>query len=478
MKELKEKTIAGFIWTILGAAIQYLCSTIATLVVLRFITPVNFGVIALAFVITNVFEFFRDKGVLYSIVQQRNIEERVLSCFYWIYIIINIVLFMTFFSMAPLLATLFNKEVLSILLRIFSFKFLIDSATQFHAVLLSKRMKFKRLFLVQSATSIFRNACVIVLAVCGFGMWSIVWAYMGASAIEAIMYGFLLPWKPMFTFSINTHVWHMLKTGYYFSFTRLILFIRERIVYLIIAKSLGVVSVGYFALAYEVMIYTIDNISHVINKVMFPVFSKISDAEVLKTIYLKIVYYAALINWPVCCCLLIFGEKIVLYYFGVRWSSAIMLIRILSLAGFTMAITRGIAGSIVLSRGRTDFLMAWGFITFPITVMGIFYGVAHSLIATVVVLSIIISFRNIVFTYFVLKMLRLSWYEYLYNLHMPILLNSFLMILWLAIDAVLVQNIYTFTLTLLSGFVFYVLVSFRMHKKDSVELKNSLLNLN
>jgi O-antigen/teichoic acid export membrane protein len=150
---------------------------------------------------------------------------------------------------------------------------------------------------------------------------------------------------------------------------------------LLIGKFLGAQALGYYSLAYKLMMFPLQNFTWVVTKVMFPAFSKIQDDLVrVRRNYLKMVKAVALFSFPFMAVLWGMTPEVIRIFYGPQWDAVIPLVRIFCFCGMVQSIS-SLGGVIYLSRNRTDvqFMMSLiGTSLLGIVLWGaIPYGIEH-----------------------------------------------------------------------------------------------------
>ncbi|NPA54189.1 MAG: oligosaccharide flippase family protein, partial [Aquificae bacterium] len=139
---IKERALKGIRWTalatIVGAASQILKISILT----RFLSPTDFGLMALASVVTGFLQVFADGGVSNAIIYKQNITKRQLSILYWFNILIGIVLFLFLVLLAPIASIFYKEEELKIIIPLIGISILLQSFSFQYKAILEKELLF------------------------------------------------------------------------------------------------------------------------------------------------------------------------------------------------------------------------------------------------------------------------------------------------------------------------------------------------
>lgn len=326
---------------------------IITTILARLLSPDDFGTLAMVTVFTNFAMIFSEMGVSSALIQKQDTHDRHYYSAFWLNIFAGIGLTLVFMAASPLIAWFYKKPELNPILLVVAFNFLFSSFTIIQQTILTKEMDFKSLAVRDIVAVILAGIIGITLAYHGFGVWSLVYQLLSFTLINAILLWFLSPWRPRLQFAVSD-----IKDIFHFSahltgFNILNYFSRN-IDQLLIGKFLGTQALGYYSLAYKIMLYPLQNISWVISKVMFPAFSKIQDdLEKVRTNYLKMVKAISLITFPLMAWLFGVAPELVGVFLGEKWGPIIILIRIFCFCGAMQSVGT-ILGNILLAQGKAD----------------------------------------------------------------------------------------------------------------------------
>jgi PST family polysaccharide transporter len=143
---------------------------------------------------------------------------------------------------------------------------------------------------------------------------------------------------------------------------------------LLIGKYLGPTPLGFYNLAYNILLFPLGNISSVIGRVMFPALSSIqNDKSLVRDSYIKANRYIAFLTFPMMTGLFILAPQFIHIVFGQKWTRSIFLMQILCLVGLMQSIATNI-GWIYNSQGRTDIQFRWGIFSTLIIVCSFVIG--------------------------------------------------------------------------------------------------------
>ncbi|ERN58964.1 hypothetical protein N598_16985 [Klebsiella pneumoniae 303K] len=150
---------------------------------------------------------------------------------------------------------------------------------------------------------------------------------------------------------------------------------------MIIGHYMSSAILGAYSLAYRVMLFPIQNLTFVITRALFPVFSTYQEDNVkLKETYLNTLYYILMLVLPLMIGLMALNEPFVKLVFGDKWNETAFILSWLAPTGIIQAVL-STSGTIFMAKAKTNMLMKLGIIG-AILQVGAFIIGAHFNIIT------------------------------------------------------------------------------------------------
>ncbi len=383
MSELKNKTLSGIFWSVATQIIRQVVQFIISIVLIRLLLPEEFGLVGMVTVVTGFVIIFRDFGLGSAIIHKKEVSQADLSTAFWFNIMVGAALTLIIIGVAPFVAEFYNEPILTDMTMVLAFNFLISSFSIVQSSIFAKKIDFKTLFFVRITTTIVSGSIAIIMAVNGYGVWSIVAQSLSMSLVSAIGLWVASKWRPSFVFS-KASLKMLLDFGLALLGTRTLNYWARNTDNLLIGKFLGSNQLGIYSKAYSVMLLPLTNISQVLSRVMFPSLSTIQDdKQRVKRIYLRMTRSIALVTFPMMAGLIVTADPFVLVVFGEKWKACIPILKILSVLGLTQSIGT-LNGNIFLSQGATKLQLKIGLITKPMMIVGIVIGLQWGIIGVAI----------------------------------------------------------------------------------------------
>jgi O-antigen/teichoic acid export membrane protein len=360
---LAKSAIKGMVWNGISQVSTQVFRFGTTLILAHILFPEDFGLFGMASVFIGITLTFNEMGLTAGLIQKKELKEGQINSSFWVGMAAGLLLCLFSILASPLVADFFNDRRLIDILNLSSLIFIIGGLTLVPKALLFRDLRFKELALIDVAGDIAASIVAVLMAFFGWGYWSLVWRNLIANIVPMIIYWVRSRWRPKLSFDLRGF-----KELFYFSnnvmVSGIIDYAQTNIDSLIVGKSLGAVSLGYYSLAVQVIGFPVKRISTVIGGVLFPVFSKIQDDdERLRKGYLKTVRFISLVTFPLLAGLFMVAPEFIPIFLGDKWLAALPLLRILCILGAIRSIT-SLSDSIFLCKGRADIKLKWGVLTF------------------------------------------------------------------------------------------------------------------
>jgi O-antigen/teichoic acid export membrane protein len=471
--DIKKKAITGVKWTTLSTVANFGSQLALVVILARFLSPSDFGLMAIITVVIEFSMYFVDVGISNAIIHKQEISEVQLSTIYFLNILTGTCVFIIVSLSASMIASFYNQPVLTHLLVVTSVVFIINPIGQVHKSLLQKTFNFKTLTNIELVSRLFAFLVSVVLAFRNAGVYALVGMVVTNSIVSTLllsMSGRKL-FKPQFVFRIN-EIKSLLKFGYFQMGERSLNYFAGQFDTILIGKILGSSPLGIYSMGKSLTQRPGQIILPIVTKVTFPYMARLQDDnESLKNAYLTTIKYLSSINFPIYLGMMILAKPIVLLMFGERWNDAIIIVKILAMFNIITSVFSPV-GTLLLAKGRTDLGFYWNVGNALITPVCIYIGsswgiggVAWSYLILYIIITV--PFYRIL----IKNLLDITWWEYHRVILLPFAISVIASIipfyLSIIIDNLIIQSV----LVILSGSIFYALLTLKYNNSFFQALK-------
>lgn len=389
---LKKQAVSGIKWNFLQQFSVHIVNFGVQVVLARLLMPEMFGLIAMIVVFISIGQVLMDGGMTSSLIRTNEPNQADYSTVFFTNLLMSIAVYGLVYVLAPFIAAFYHQDSLTEIVRVFSLTFVIRALVAVHIAKLTKEMNFKLQMKLQIPSTIIAGIVGISMAYLGYGVWSLVWLNLAQAIVFSIQNWIFISWRPSLIFDWNKFKYHFLF-GYKLTLASLIDVIYNDAYRIIIGKFFSPSSVGYFHHAETMRLFPVQQISSVLGKVTYPLFSNIDNDKVLKAAYrttMKLVFLMAI---PTMLSLVLVAEEGFRFLFGSKWLPAVQYFQVLAFA----SIVRPASAynlNILKVKGRSDILLKVEIIKKTLGVLLIIISLPFQVIGLVYSLTIfsIISF--------------------------------------------------------------------------------------
>lgn len=362
MRDLRSRTVAGLGWSGASQLLRQAINFGIGVLLARLLTPDDFGLLGMVMVFTGFVQVFTELGLGSAIIQKPDLEEKHRSTVFWVNLLAGLLLTLLVAALAPLLASFYSEPALVDITIVIAFNFLLGSIGIVQRALLRKEMNFRRLFLVDVAAAIVAGAIAIVMALTGYGVWSLVARLLMSTIVSGVMLWALTQWKPKPLFDFGGLKELLGFSSNLLGFSAINYWIRN-FDNLLVGRVIGPSALGIYTRAYGLMLLPLNQVSSVVSQVMFPALSSIQDDFArIRRVYLRANRSIALITFPLMVGLFVVADSFILAVYGEQWAEVIPILRVFCLVGLMQSVGTTV-GWIYTSQGRTDLMFRWGLLS-------------------------------------------------------------------------------------------------------------------
>jgi O-antigen/teichoic acid export membrane protein len=316
---------------------------------------------------------FRELGTTAAIIQRKQLTQEFLSSIFWANMALAGVTFTLAIATSPLLALFFHQPRIGPIVRLLAGGFLLSSLASVPSALLTRDMSFRRVTMIEIGAAVFATAFAVVMAVRGAGVWSLVISSLASTCVTTVFLWRSSPWRPKWLVS-----WKELRSIASYSLNlsgfNLVNYFSRNADNTIVGRYLGAYQLGFYQVAYNLMLYAVQNISQVMGRVLFPVFAKVQgDNARFRQAYTKAVSTIAVITFPMMAGVMAVADPFVAAVLGEKWHPVASLLIILAPVGLMQSVITTV-GNIYYAKGRTDWLFRWGLFATALSVGSFFAG--------------------------------------------------------------------------------------------------------
>jgi len=358
LEDVRRQLGRGLRWSAFGQTVVQVGQIPLTLLLVRLLTPGDFGVVGQVAVFTGVAYLLADFGLGAAIVQQKELTDEQLSSVFWLNVVVGVGFSLIYAAAAPFIARFYGDPALVPITIAVGLAFVMTSLRVVHSNLLRRAMNFRHLAAMDALSAIGSLAGAVVLAWWGAGVWALVAQRLLRAGLPAAALWLTVRWRPRWTFRFAPIRGMLRFGGYLLAFNFLNYSVRNAD-NMLIGKVWGEHILGLYMRAFEFMTLPIEQISQVVTRVVVPALSRLQDDRAASAaLWMQGVRWIAFVSFPVMMLAACTAHPLVVTIFGPQWAEAAPLLARFSILGMAASVGTTV-GWVYLAQGRSDLMLRW-----------------------------------------------------------------------------------------------------------------------
>lgn len=348
--------MSGLRWTAGARMAAQLITWAITLVVIRILSPADYGLLAMATVFVAFLMMLSDVGLGSAIVQRTEVELPVLRKVFGVVVVVHLFAALLLVLCAPLIASFFGEPRVVPIVQVLALQFVIVAWAVIPNAILQRRMEFRQRSMLDLSAAIVGSASTLGLALAGQGVWALVIGSLLTQTWKTIGLNCISPFWHRPSFDLHG-LRGLLKFGTHITGSEILWFFFTQIDMVIAGRWLGKELVGFYAVAMHVASLPNQRIAGIINQVAFPAFARIQDdVGAVGRHLLSGVRILSFFAFPILWGISSTAPEIVPVVLGPKWSVSIVPLQLIGLV-MPLRIINNFIPNAVRGIGRSDILL-------------------------------------------------------------------------------------------------------------------------
>lgn len=346
---------------------------IVTLVVIRLLSPEDYGLMAIAGVFLGFFALINDVGLSAALVQRQKTDPALEARIFGAMILLNGALYGVVFLGAPLAALAFDEVALIDVLRFAALQLLLNPLITLPDAKLRRAMNFGAKSRIEFVAGLAGAVATLGLALGGYGVWALVYGSLILAGVRALMGVLAVKGVPWPSFDMKG-VGAALGFGSYVTADRLAWFLFSQADIMIAGRLLGKEAVGLYAVAMQIAALPMQKLSGLMNDVGFAAFARLqTDLVQLRAQTVQATRLVAFFAFPVFFGISAVAPEAVSVLLGEKWAGAEILIAAMCLI-FPLRMAATVLSNALLGVGAARLTAMFGLVGLLIMPMAFYVG--------------------------------------------------------------------------------------------------------
>jgi len=372
--KLGDRIRLGTKWLFAGRVGNQLLQFVFGVALARLLLPSDFGMLVTIQVFTGLAGFVAGGGMGEALIRSKEAEISDFQVVFTIQLAICALIYTFFFSISPWFALWFDEPLYDVLLRVSALSFLIRPFTGIPRSMLSREMRFKAIAMVDVVTMLSTGIASVLMALNGFGVWSLVWGGLLGSVLNAVILVHHTRWTPRLRFDRQAARTFGV-VGVKFSVNHILDYLRTQIGNLIVSRILGPAATGLYNKAISLNAMPINMIGGSAFKAVFrAISSEQDDLDKAKYMYFRMMTLVSVYALPFYVGLWWLAKSFVIVVYSAKWADSVDVLLILVVIGLFQCLTFP-AGALVAALNALDKEIRIQIEVLALLVAGGLYGV-------------------------------------------------------------------------------------------------------
>lgn len=394
MTETKERSLGSAIrWSAINSVVGRVCQVGVSILLARLIAPDQFGLFAVALVVLNIVLSVSEMGVSVALIRTPGDVKDIAPTVTTLSFASGTGLALLCVLGAPWFAAELNAPDAAGVIQLMSVALVISGASAVPGAMLQRDFRQDHKAIADLAGFVAGTAVAVVLALTGFGAWSLAWSRIVTNGAAAVVMFVLTKhrYRPGFD---RKQAKSLLAFGLPLAGSSLLVFGVLNVDYVVIGKLLGPVELAFYLLAFNLSSWPVGAISQPVRSVSLAAFSKVrDDAERFQRSFTRALGLLALFTVPACVLLATFGGPLVRFAYGERWSVAAAPLALLVVLG-AVRVALELAYDFLASAGKARAILwihlLWFGSLVPVLAIGAHLGGIRGVAAGHVIVALLL----------------------------------------------------------------------------------------
>lgn len=383
---LRDAAVSGVRWTLAARVVGEAVQLAASVALARLVGPAEFGHAAIALILVPLSTILTFEGFGSALVQRRQIERSHVEAATLASILSGLALSVVAYAAAPLVvAPLFGARTAH-LVQLAAPLFLIAAVSAVPRSLLWRKLEFRQVSLIETASMAVGAGTAVGLAVAGLEGESIV---LGGIATTAVCSGLMIAVVGLQPPRMHGRALReVLGFGGPASGAGLLQVMITNVDYTILAARLDAAQVGLYWRAFQLGVAYQEKLSGIMVKIAFPLYSRTEGVGEMRHLHERATRLHAAVLVPLLALFIVLAPVLIPWLFGAAWAASVQTAQILALAGMIAAVLAGFP-QVMLARGRSRELLRFNLVVLVVYASAVLATVDRGIVAVAVAVVVV-----------------------------------------------------------------------------------------
>ncbi|WP_352660187.1 lipopolysaccharide biosynthesis protein [Mesorhizobium sp. M0621] len=384
---LRKSVGRGAVVTAMAQSVRVATQILSVIVLSRLLSPQDFGVVAMCAPVLAFIALFQDFGLTQATIQKSGIRHEEVNYLFWINVAVSAILACVLAGAAPLVAAFYGEPRVAGLVAAFGLQIMAYGLGAQHLALLTRRMQFGRLAVIDVASAIAGLAVSIAWTFIDRSYWALFAGTLTGAVLPTLCYWASSRWRPGLPRKV-AGISELINFGAGITGFNFANFFARNLDNVLIGKYWGEAQLGLYDRAYKLLLFPLSQITNPLSKVMVPALSRLKDEpDRYRSAYLRVMPLILLVALPGVAFATAMSDVLIPFVLGEQWRASASIFLALGFAGLLQPLNNP-AGWLFVSQGRSGDFMRWGIVTAVTSVLAFMLGLPYGALGVAIAYAI------------------------------------------------------------------------------------------
>ena len=330
-QDVQGKMARGALWMVLFKLLERSLGLISTLILVRLLSPADFGVVAMATSFIFMAELLTGFGFDVALIQKQDATEEHYHTAWTCNVLLGLLITLAMLVVAAPIADFYRHPEVFWVVCALALGPLLSGCENIGVVAFRKELQFRREFFFQLSRKVIGFLVVVPLAFFLQSYWALVAGMLTSKLAGTVMSYLAHPFRPRFTL---VEIRGLIGFSKWLLFNNMVGFLKERSSDLVIGRLYGAAPLGVYNVSYEFASMSSTELSAPINRALMPGFARIAgDPAAMRAAYANAIGMLVILGVPAAAGIFAVARFLVPVALGTKWLEAVPLMEILAVNG-------------------------------------------------------------------------------------------------------------------------------------------------
>lgn len=338
--DIKKDVNRGLAWVGMASSMVGVLDLVALVLVLKFwISPAEYGIATLAITLFPILDMATDMGLSAAVIQRDDHTDEKISTVFWLNLMMSLLMFAAIaLVIGPGLSWFHGSATIGAMLTVYGTKLIWQNVYFMPSALMRRELRFKELSVVRVFANIAEFAGKVGFAPL-FGVWCFVLGPLCRVLVTGIGTQICHPWRPRFVLRFREAL-DWFTFGVKTSASQILFYIYTNVDYQVVGYYFGQTALGFYRLAYDIVLDPCRIMGDVVTQIAFPTFSRMKTQTArLVDQFISFTRMNLVVMLGFLGIVFVGANELILLFWNADWLDAVPALHVLCLVGVLRALS-------------------------------------------------------------------------------------------------------------------------------------------